>query len=133
MFILVCPPLLPLRNSEAGEYFLCSLFIPHLYFFMFIFVYPPILPQPARYSKHHSLSLYPCSSLCIRHHSFDSKRDKSLLHVDLSLNPCSSFFIPFHSLFQSPKNVVGASALPTGKFLRVRKVFARIYKITYKM
>ena len=34
---------------------------------------------------------------------------------------------------QSPKNLVGASALPTGKFLRVRKVFARIYKITHKM
>ena len=34
---------------------------------------------------------------------------------------------------QSPKNIVGALALPTGKFLRVRKVFARIYKITQKM
>ena len=34
---------------------------------------------------------------------------------------------------QSPKNLVGASALPTGKFLRVRKVFARIYKIGHKM
>ena len=33
---------------------------------------------------------------------------------------------------QSPKNLVGALALPTGKFLRVRKVFARIYKITHK-
>ena len=31
---------------------------------------------------------------------------------------------------QSPKNLVGASALPNGKFWRVRKVFARIYKIT---
>ena len=34
---------------------------------------------------------------------------------------------------QSPKNLVGASAMPTGKFLRVRKVFARIYKIVHKM
>ena len=33
---------------------------------------------------------------------------------------------------QSPKNLVGASALPTGKFLRVRKVFARFYKIGHK-
>ena len=30
---------------------------------------------------------------------------------------------------QSQKKPVGALALPTGKFLRVRKVFARIYKI----
>ena len=36
-------------------------------------------------------------------------------------------------LSQSPKNLVGASALPTGKFLRVRKVFARFYKIGHKM
>ena len=34
---------------------------------------------------------------------------------------------------QSPKNLVGVSALPTLKFLRVRKVFARIYKIDYKV
>ena len=34
---------------------------------------------------------------------------------------------------QSPKNLVGVSALPTGKFLCVRKVFARIYKIGHKM
>ena len=34
---------------------------------------------------------------------------------------------------QSPKNLVGVSALPTGKFLRVWKVFVRIYKITLKM
>ena len=33
----------------------------------------------------------------------------------------------------SPKNLVGASTLPTGKFLRVRKVFARIYKIDPKI
>ena len=33
---------------------------------------------------------------------------------------------------QSPKNFVGASAMPTEKFLRVRKVFARIYKIKPK-
>ena len=33
---------------------------------------------------------------------------------------------------QSQKNPVGASALPTGKFLRVRKVFARINKIGSK-
>ena len=37
------------------------------------------------------------------------------------------------TLAQSPKNLVGASALPTGKFLRVRKVFARIYKIGHKI
>ena len=40
----------------------------------------------------------------------------------LYLGPCG----------QSPKNPGGAVALPTGKFLRVRKVFARIYKITHK-
>ena len=34
---------------------------------------------------------------------------------------------------QRQKNPVGASALPTGKFLRVRKVFARIYKIDPKI
>ena len=28
---------------------------------------------------------------------------------------------------QSPKNLVGALALPTGKFLHVRKVFARFW------
>ena len=33
---------------------------------------------------------------------------------------------------QSQKNPVGVSALPTGKFLRVWKVFARIYKIGLK-
>ena len=32
-----------------------------------------------------------------------------------------------------PKNIVGVAALPPGKLLRVRKVFARIYKITHKM
>ena len=37
------------------------------------------------------------------------------------------------TITQSPKNLVGASAMPTGKFLRVRKVFARIYKIVHKM
>ena len=34
---------------------------------------------------------------------------------------------------QSPKNLVGVSALPTEKFLRFRKVFAHIYKIGHKM
>ena len=34
---------------------------------------------------------------------------------------------------QSPKNFVGTSALLTGKFLRVRKVFVRVYKITQRM
>ena len=34
---------------------------------------------------------------------------------------------------QRQKNPVGASALPTGKFLRVRKVFAHIYKIDPKI
>ena len=34
---------------------------------------------------------------------------------------------------QSPKNVVGAVALLNGKFLRVGKVFARIYNITHKI
>ena len=34
---------------------------------------------------------------------------------------------------QRQKNPVGASALPTGKFLRVRKVFARMYKIYPKI
>ena len=34
---------------------------------------------------------------------------------------------------QSPKNLVCGYALHTGKFLRVRKVFARIEKIGYKM
>ena len=34
---------------------------------------------------------------------------------------------------QSPKNLVCGYALHTGKFLRVRKVFARIEKIAYKM
>ena len=33
---------------------------------------------------------------------------------------------------QSPKNLVGALALPTGKFLHVRKVVAHKYKIGYK-
>ena len=35
--------------------------------------------------------------------------------------------------YQSPKNLVCGYALHTGKFLRVRKVFARIEKIAYKM
>ena len=34
---------------------------------------------------------------------------------------------------QRQKNPVGVSALPTGKFLRVRKVFARIYTINPKI
>ena len=34
---------------------------------------------------------------------------------------------------QRQKNPVGASALPTGKFLRVQKVFAQIYKIYPKI
>ena len=34
---------------------------------------------------------------------------------------------------QRQKNPVGVSALPTGKFLRVRKVFARIYTIDPKI
>ena len=35
--------------------------------------------------------------------------------------------------FQSLKNVVAASALPTGKFLRAWKVFACIYIIAHRM
>ena len=34
---------------------------------------------------------------------------------------------------QSPKNLVGMSALPTGKFLHVQKVFVRTYKIGHKI
>ena len=34
---------------------------------------------------------------------------------------------------QRQKNPVGVSALPTGKFLRVWKVFARIYTIDHKI
>ena len=37
------------------------------------------------------------------------------------------------SPLQSPKNLVCGYALHTGKFLRVRKVFARMEKIGYKM
>ena len=33
---------------------------------------------------------------------------------------------------QSPKNIVGVLALPTGKFLRVRKVFAHMIEIVIK-
>ena len=46
-----------------------------------------------------------------------------------------SFFYkpPYSSVRQSPKNLVCGYALHTGKFLRVRKVFARIEKIAYKM
>merc|ERR1711894_272327 len=36
-------------------------------------------------------------------------------------------------VWQRQKNPVSASALPTGKLLRVRKVFARIYKIYPKI
>ena len=36
-------------------------------------------------------------------------------------------------VWQRQKNPVGVSALPTGKFLRVRKVFARIYTIDPKI
>ena len=32
---------------------------------------------------------------------------------------------------QRQKNLVGVSALPTGKFLRVQKVFACVYKIVH--
>ena len=45
---------------------------------------------------------------------------------------CIFWRLPTSGLDQSPKNLVGASALPTGKFLRVRKVFAPMYKITHK-
>jgi len=38
-----------------------------------------------------------------------------------------------HEEWQRQKNPVGVSALPTGKFLRVRKVFARIYIVDPKI
>ena len=41
--------------------------------------------------------------------------------------------VSFRCRKQSPKYIVGASALLTGKFLRVRKVFAHICKITHGM
>ena len=37
-----------------------------------------------------------------------------------------------HVMTAESQNLVSAVALPIGKFLRVRKVFARIYKINYK-
>ena len=36
-------------------------------------------------------------------------------------------------LKQSPKNLLGVSAFPTGKFLRVHKVFVCIYKVDHKI
>ena len=69
---------------------------------------------------------------------------KALFRVKMS--HFVSFFVHFEKLIrrppgplcqpppppQSQKNPVGVSALPTGKFLRVWKVFARIYKIGLK-
>lgn len=57
----------------------------------------------------------------------------NLQFIQLSYDEIVWQYFKLNNRVQSPKNVVGALALPTGKFLHVREVFARIYKITHNM
>ena len=53
--------------------------------------------------------------------------------ADFQVKGDSFFLLQIESLCQRPKNLDGRVALPSGKFLRVRKVFAQPLKLHWKV